>query len=264
MPSSLPRRLLVQFALMGVALAFLLWRAWPDGQLHMWFPALRGDAALVQLPSGGYLLIDGGADPAALTAFIGRRLPFWQHQLEAVVLTANHSAALPGQVAVLERYHARQAWLPARGKGTLFAEWSHLLKTSQTPIRLLRPDQPLRLDGVTLRTLALDQQGNAVLRLDYGSTSVVWLNTMPNDLPKQALRPASLVVFPWEYDPRLPTIEALRPRAMLFSDGLQADRPVELTFSERAIANAALYHEQINGTVEWISNGRTAQIIAER
>src|SRR5207237_7278804 len=93
------------------------------------FLETKGDAALIQTPAGGYVLIDGGADPTALATGLGRRMPFWRRTLDVVVLTSRDSMHLPGQIAALARYRAGLALAPPEvGKeGALLAEWLRLL-----------------------------------------------------------------------------------------------------------------------------------------
>jgi len=120
-----------------------------------------------------------------------------------------------------------------------------------------------------LRVLAAgdgDEQG-LVLRLDYGATSVVFDHSggeADEESLASALRPASLLAFPWQRDAHVAFVTALRPRAMVLTDGGQADQPVEQTFVERAIGGAALYHERLDGTITWISDGKRAWVETER
>src|SRR5438046_9617002 len=98
------RKLALQIAILVAALLVLAWHVRHDSRLHVIFLETKGDAALIQTPAGGYVLLDGGGDPAALTAALGRRMPFWRRTLQAVVLTAPDGAHLPGQVAALAPY----------------------------------------------------------------------------------------------------------------------------------------------------------------
>src|SRR5215211_2305614 len=139
-PSTPSRRLVAQIAVVALALVFLAWRSWPDGKLRVIFLETKGDAVLIETPSGAYVLIDGGGDPAALAAALGRTMPFWRHTLAAVVLTTADLRHLPGQVAALERYHADIALAPAiRTRGAMIEQWRRLLGEQQTPIHVARP-----------------------------------------------------------------------------------------------------------------------------
>jgi beta-lactamase superfamily II metal-dependent hydrolase len=262
--------LLIQSALVVAALVALAWRARPDGRLHIIFLATKGDAALIRTPAGNYALIDGGGDPAALAAGLGRHLPFWRRTLDVVVLTAADSARLPGQVAALERYRVALALAPpTTRRGATIDAWLRLLDAEGVPIRVAHAGDRLDLDGATLRVLATgdgDESG-LVLRLDYGTTSVVFAHC-GDEGDEEAIvasgpRPVTLLVFPWQRAPDTAIVAALRPHAMVLTDGTQADQPARLTFTQRSIGGAALYHEQLDGTIEWISDGTRSWIETE-
>lgn len=265
------RQRAIQVALMGVALVVLVWRAWPDGRLHVYFLETSGDAVLIQLPSGGYVLIDGGGDPAQLAASLGRRLPFWRRTLDAVVLTLPDSAHLPGQVAALARYRAQVALVsPGARVSAAFVEWRRLLAEARTPVRVVRVGDGVGGGGAVVRVLMTGdgRSDGMVLRLDYGTTSVVF-DHVGSEVEEEALvaaplSPATVLVFPWQRDPRVPIVAALRPRVLVFSDGWEADKPAELTFVERAVGGAALFHERLDGVIEWVSDGREARVLTER
>jgi beta-lactamase superfamily II metal-dependent hydrolase len=269
-PSNPVRRFAIRAAFLVLILALLAWRAWPSRQLRVIFLETRGDAALIQTPAGGYVLIDGGGDPSALSAALGRQLPFWQRSLDAVVITAADSAHLPGQVAALARYRAGMAVAPLLTRhGALIDEWRRLLAEQHTPIRSARSGQRIDIGGATLRVLAVGDgdEGGLVLRLDYGATSVVFDHSgsdAEDEMLTAGLQQASLLAFPWQRDAHTPFVAALRPRAMVLTDGQQADRPIEQTFVERAIGGAALYHERLDGAITWISDGKRAWVETER
>jgi beta-lactamase superfamily II metal-dependent hydrolase len=265
------RRIVTQIAVVALALAFLAWRSWPDGKLRVIFLETKGDAVVIQAPNGSFVLIDGGGDPAALAAALGRNMPFWRRTLAAVVLTNADRTHMPGQVAALERYHADAALAPATLKrGPTLDQWRKLLGEQQTPIRVARPGERLSLGGASLRVLAAgDADGSGLLlRLDYGATSVVFDHSAGAAeeavLASNATRPVDLLAFPWERDPHTPVIMALRPHALVLTDGQQVDRPVEQTFVERALGGAQLYHERLDGTITWVSDGTRAWVETER
>lgn len=271
-PRSRWRAPLIQAALVVGVLLWLAWRAQPDGQLHVIFLQTAGDAALIQTPGGQYVLIDGGGDPTAITAALGRRLPFWRRSLDAVVLTALDEAHASGQVAVLARYRANLVIAPPlASQNALLSEWRHTLASTATPLHTARAGETLKLDSAVLRVLAPGdgEERGMLLRLDYGTTSVVLCQSSAEKdetalVDAGILRPATLVAFPWQRDPPSGLLAALRPRAIVLTDGFASDRPFEATLKERRIGNEALYHEELNGTIEWISDGRRSRIVTDR
>lgn len=259
----------------GLLLAVLLLLAWfdrPDGRLRVIAPALSGDALIVQTPAGGFVLIDGGADPATLTTALGQHLPFWRRSLDMVVLTRADTARLPGQVAALERYQVGAALLaPGEHRGATFDAWRRLLRAEGTPLRVARAGERIDLGGAVLRVLATGdgEETGLLLRLDYGSTSVVLAHVSdPDDetalLQAGALRPASLVIYPWDRDTNTELLRALRPRALLLTDGTKTEQPVQQTLDQRMVGGAAIYHERLHGAVVWASDGHQTWITTER
>jgi|TARA_B100002003_G_C14116253_1_gene536902 competence protein ComEC len=83
----------------------------PDGKLHVHFLDVdQGDATLLVTPSGKQILIDGGPNMDTLE-HLGRFLPFFDREIDLLVLThpnADHLMALPD---VLQRYHVQQILL---------------------------------------------------------------------------------------------------------------------------------------------------------
>jgi beta-lactamase superfamily II metal-dependent hydrolase len=261
-------RPLLLLGVLALLLAGLAWWQRPDGRLHVFFFDTSGDAALILAPDGGAVLLDGGADPVALALHLGERLPFWQRNLEAVVLTQGGAQRLPGQVAALERYRAGLALAPAALPDTApVREWRRLLEQQQTPLRVAQPGDRLALGGAVLTVLAADAaaEEGLVLRLDYGATSVLFGgasgSTSTAALHAQA-RPVTVLAYPWQREPDAPLLAALQPRAVVFTDAYEQQPPAQLTFFER-MRDIPLYHPDLDGTIELVSDGQTACIRRE-
>lgn len=257
--------LLVRALLCATMLGAVAWWQRPDGRLHIIFLDTAGDAVLIQTPRGDFVLIDGGADPAALATLIGRRMPFWQHALGAVVLTAPDNARLPGQVAALARYDAALALAPpALPQNALVREWLRLLSDQRTPVRNARPGARLDIGGATIRVLAAGDDTGIALIISYGRTSVLLDPTgATTDAPPE-VRPISALAYPWELALPADLAAAWQPRAIVFTTGYGADEPPLLTMNERAVGGAAVYHPKLNGTIELVSDGRRLWINTER
>ena len=159
--------------------AFLYTR--PDGQLHVVFLDVgQGDATLIQTPAGQQLLIDGGPDASRLLSQLGRQLPFWDRELDGVILTSPDDARLTGLIAVLERYKVQRVATGAElGRGDSFERWEALLATMPpSQLGVLAAGDGWDLEGGgrlhVLWPLPGAEAGPLVLRLDYGDASFLF------------------------------------------------------------------------------------------
>jgi beta-lactamase superfamily II metal-dependent hydrolase len=248
-------------------LAMLGLRARPDGRLHVYFLSTPGDAVLIRGPQGGFVLIDGGSDPALLALELGQRLPFWRRSLDAVVLTRPDGQRLPGVVAALTRYRATTALAPAEtGKGAIYQRYRALLHEQSTPVVAARRGQRLAIGGATLTVLATpqgDEQG-LVLRLAYGHTRLLLAPLLDEaQATLLAREQATLAYLPWARDVEPSLLRSLHPRSIVYADGYTSKHPPQHSYHERAASGAQLYHEKNDGTIEFVSDGRRAWVVVE-
>jgi glyoxylase-like metal-dependent hydrolase (beta-lactamase superfamily II) len=258
--------------LIGVAvllsLAGAAWLQRPDGRLWLTVLPVPGDALLIRTPAGRHVLIDGGRDPGLLALLLGRSMPYWQRDLQAVILTRGDGQRLPGQVAVLSRYQAALALAPPDlGDHDLAGQWRRLVVTTGARVAPLRAGQRLELDGATLEVVAANpgKHGGAVLLLRYGRTrALVHTGGPEGDAAIQrvavALAPLDLLVYPWQRPLDTAAIAALRPRAIVFSQAYEAPAPALLSYADRRRYASQLYHPKNDGAVSLISTGSRAWI----
>ncbi|MBN1953790.1 MAG: ComEC/Rec2 family competence protein [Anaerolineae bacterium] len=161
-------------------LAAIAWRTLPDGELHVAFLDVgQGDAIFVQTPSGRQVLIDGGPSPSLLLSHLGRRMPFWDHSLDLVVLTHPDDDVLAGLLPVLERYQvAAIVEREADCYTPLCDRWRELVGSSTAEVYRGEAGLQLWLDeGVLLTVLhpgpapfsSRNNDNSLVLRLDHGA-----------------------------------------------------------------------------------------------
>lgn len=97
----------------GVTIWLLAWAiaGLPDGRMHVWFLDIgQGDAILMRLPVGEWVLVDGGPDGKVLD-LMGRIMPFYERKLELVINSHPHADHLNGLVEVLARYDVENLWI---------------------------------------------------------------------------------------------------------------------------------------------------------
>lgn len=149
----------------------------------------QGDSALIEMPSGAKILIDGGPDGSALRR-LGEVLPFYERKIDAVILSHPDKDHIAGLPAVLGRYQVD--FLVESGVKSADSEYAEIEKIAdEKNIRKL-DSAGLVLsspDGAVLRTLfpQSDASGmetntaSIVAKLFYGKNSFLFTG----DSPKQ-------------------------------------------------------------------------------
>lgn len=275
--------------LAGLALAvILLWTAiatLPSGLYHVYFLDVgQGDAILIRMPDGGKILVDGGPNPALLSAALGRLLPFWDRDIDLLVLTHPHDDHVLGQVEVLQRYRVQQvleAGIPSGGPG--YREWLRLVQEKGIPHRLAMAGQRIDLDhGGRLEVLHPTQpfltgtnsdanNNSVVLRLVIGQVALL----LPGDLEKagqEALlgrygqMAATVLKVPHHgaagaLDDEF--LRAVRPVITVISVGENNfGHPAKETLEQ--LRGTQIYRTDERGTIEVITDGTGCEVRTER
>ena len=94
----------------------------------------QGDAILIEGPDGHRILVDGGPSEEAISAALGRRLPFHDRRIDLVVLTHPEADHLGGLPAVLRRYDVGSVLTnPAEGDSAAYRAWKDALRGESVP-----------------------------------------------------------------------------------------------------------------------------------
>jgi competence protein ComEC len=114
----------------------------------------QGDAVLVEGSRGSRLLVDGGPDPDRVLVTLDERLPPWDRQIDALVLTHPHEDHVAGLALLLARYRVARVYEPGmRGPGPGYAAWAAALATRGIPAGRLSTGDRMSIDDARLRIL---------------------------------------------------------------------------------------------------------------
>jgi len=101
----------IKSLLMGIFVLFIL-----EGAIHIYnkpqklevdfLDVGQGDAALIKMPSGEVILIDGGPDNRVLRR-LGESLPFYHRQIDMIILSHYHDDHAVGLVETIKRYRVK-------------------------------------------------------------------------------------------------------------------------------------------------------------
>lgn len=142
--------LLSVFVLLGILV--YQFAKFNDGKFHVVFCDVgQGDAIFLRTPKGLDVLVDGGPADAVLSC-LSRHMPFWDRDLELVILTHPHADHLNGLISVAKRYKISVfATEDVRNNTATFRALEDELKRQNIKIRYLYGgDRFLFKDGVSL------------------------------------------------------------------------------------------------------------------
>jgi competence protein ComEC len=183
LPATRPLIPAAGIALLLALASALLWLAVTapvSGRLTVTFLDVgQGDAILIEGPDGQRILVDGGPSEEAISAALGRSLPFYDRRIDLVVLThpqADHLGGLPG---VLRRYDVGSVLAsPVEGDSAAYRAWKDALRGESLPYHEAAAGQTIDLgNGARLYVLSAPPQesdpnvDSVVIKLTMGRAS---------------------------------------------------------------------------------------------
>jgi competence protein ComEC len=188
---------MLQLLLIALLILHPLSNARADASLHVDFLDVgQGDSALVTMPDGTTMLVDGGGNIYEATRRIGETVVseylWWRgfDQIDYVLVTHADADHIDGLNDVLENFTVRNALIArAPVDDPEFSKFSETLKQTNTPTALLQPGDVIHFGAVELSVLWPPAGGETstnndsiVLRLKYGERSLL----LTGDIEKQA------------------------------------------------------------------------------
>src|SRR3989338_8031026 len=134
--------LFVFLALFGLgAVFFFQYSKFNDGKLHVVFCNVgQGDSIFIRTPSGTDILWDGGPDNSVLSC-LSNNMPFWDRDIELMILSHPHADHLNGLISVMERYNVLYFATERLGNNT--AGFKDLMKKVESRKSRPKDDRPL-------------------------------------------------------------------------------------------------------------------------
>lgn len=262
----------------------------PDGNLHVYFFDVgQGDSSLIVTPSGKQVLIDGGPATDSATSALTEPLPRGDRSLDMVVLThldADHSRGL---LKVMDQYRVAAVVAGFENPASvMYSLWQAELEKANVSSIPVRAGHRIILEpGVILEVLnppsqpiggSIGEENNngVVLRLIYGDVSFLLAADIEAAAEKRLTR------GPLELDssvlkvahhgsktsstPRF--LQRVNPSAAVVSVGSTNSfghpNPEVMGNLSDALGAGSIYRTDLNGTIEFISNGERLWVKTQR
>jgi len=95
----------------------------------------QGDSILIEAPRGQNILIDGGPDKQVIRR-LGEALPFWEREIDLIILTHSHADHVTGLSSVLERFRVGKVFYNGLKPET--PEYKKFLELAESRTKLIQ------------------------------------------------------------------------------------------------------------------------------
>ena len=233
----------------------------------------QGDAILVEV-SGRRMLIDGGPDPARLSAELDRIIPAWDRRIDLLVASHPHEDHLAGLPKLLDRYRITSVvGSEDRGGGPAASSWREILASSRIAYHQVFTGDKFQLGAARLSVIWPDKtylslppgnDGRAlndrsiVLRLDIPGFSALFTGDIESDIDARVIRnigaPVDFLKTPHHGSKGSTSralLNVLDPRVSVVSVGAKNTygHPATETLQRLGERGAAVERTDLNGTV---------------
>ncbi|MBI5414671.1 hypothetical protein HZA38_04110 [Candidatus Peregrinibacteria bacterium] len=171
-----------------------------DEQFHFkTYDIPLGDAILMKTPHGKFVTIDGG-DDSTFVSKLSQDLPFWNREIELMVVTHPEKDHFVGALESLKVYSVKNVFLTgANGKTSEFREFLSLLSEKDIPVFFSDSEKDFWIDGVffdifspekPLMGKEIQKMNNSgiVLRVTFEDQSILLTADIEADGEKEILK----------------------------------------------------------------------------
>ncbi|MBU0722108.1 MBL fold metallo-hydrolase [Patescibacteria group bacterium] len=284
MSSKLYKILLILGIVACLAAVFLFWlycRA-PKNLEIDFLDVGQGDAILIKAPAGQNILIDGGPDRTIIKR-LAENLPWWDKQIDLMILTHPHDDHVTGLIDVLKRYQVKKIlYTGVIHNAPNYLAWLKLVRDKKVPITIIDKQQIINLNqGAKMEILYPNEsllnktvddlnQSSIVLMLTYGQNKFLLTGDAGELVEKNLivhgadLRADVLKVghHGSKYSSSQEFLDKVKPRLAVIMVGKDNDfaHPSLRIVKRLERIGAEIFRTDLDGTVRMISNGANVQI----
>ncbi len=260
-------------------IAVLLWLAvltWPAKELHVYFFDVgQGDSIFLRTPGNYKILVDGGPDQTVLEK-LSSVLPYYDRQIDLVILTHPHADHVNGVVELLGNYQVgKVVYNPVPYDSSEYRRFRNKVRELNISTEMLTRGKGIDLaDGVRIKCFwPLEQEtlgeyedvnrASVVLRVEYGKFAVLLTGDAEfgeiYQLESEDWSPVQVLKVPHQGSRGAVTeavLSKLRPDLAIISVGdNKFGHPSDWEIEKLESAGAKVLRTDRHGTVEVVSDG---------
>ncbi len=130
------------------------------------FAVGQGDATLISLQNDVQILIDGGPSEDILD-HLSRSMPFYDKELEVVILSHADADHLTGLVEVIQDYTIKQIYMPAwKHDSQLFLAWERFIQEQSIPVKFVEEKFTVQIQEAEIQFLHPSKQTSEFISIN--------------------------------------------------------------------------------------------------
>lgn len=159
------------------------------------FDVGQGDSIFIETPEGHQILIDGGPSYTKVIEKLSSEMPFWDKDIDLVVLSHPESDHMTGLLSVLENYKVDNiVWTGIVKDGEKFETWKRMVGEEGADVYFAEKGEKIVLNGSVLEVLSpesvegkklYDSNDTAVVsKLSYKDSSFLFTGDISSKIEK--------------------------------------------------------------------------------
>jgi len=163
------------------------------------FDVGQGDAAFIETPKGQQVLIDGGPSSVILEK-LGKEMPFWDREIDLIILTHPEADHFLGLFDVLKKYKVRNIlWTGIIRDTPEYKEWQKLIEEEGTNIYIAEKGEKILMsnsismdvlypfENLEGKILENSNDTSIINRLDFNNISFLFTGDTSKIVEKEIL-----------------------------------------------------------------------------
>lgn len=243
----------------------------------------QGDAILIKSPGGQNILIDGGPDKTAIKR-LAENLPWWDKNIDLMILTHAHSDHAAGLIDVLKRYDVKKIlYTGAAHNSPDYLAWLKLARDKKTPLIIIDKKQAVNLGkGAKIEILYPDEsfldrtfedlnQSSIVLILSFGQNKFLLMGDAGEEIEKKLIASGADLKADVlkvghhgsQYSSSLEFLDKVNPGIAVIEVGKDNDfgHPSLRIIKRLERIGAEIFRTDLNGTVKMISDKAQIKVL---
>lgn len=265
-------------SLAAIFLFWLYWRA-PKNLEVDFLDVGQGDAILIKAPGGQNVLIDGGPDKGVVKR-LAENMPFWDKQIDLMILTHPHDDHVTGLIDVLKRYRVKRIlYTGAIHSAPNYLTWLKLVRDKKVPLTIIDKEQTINLsqgakmqilypaESLLNKTLADLNDSSIIIKLIHGQNKFLLTGDASEKVEKILLKGGAdlsaevlkVAHHGSQYSTSQEFLENVRPKLAVIGVGKDNDfgHPNLRIIKRLERIGAEIFRTDLGGTVKILSDGST-------